>query len=442
MRVRSVVLISAVTLTCLANAQAESDARFEDYFGEGTLRIDIIHAGGQSSESISIRQLIKEPVWSGPKNAIAANPQGPLSHAARLGKYRVDLVDRGTGRVIYQNGFGTLFGEWQTTEEARSVRRAFEETLEVPFPKNPVEIRVYSRDKTGEMKQVFVAPIDPRSHLIGRPPKFPEAEVYELEVSGDPSKKVDLLILGDGYTVEDKAKFEGDCRRFMHTFFQVEPFKRLRDRFNVRAVFAASTDSGIDEPRKGVYSDTPFGMTFSTFDLARYCMSEAVWAMHDYAASVPHDALLLMGNSSRYGGGAIYNYYTVFVSDNEYDDYLPVHEFGHGFAGLGDEYYTSAVAYSDFYPQGVEPWEPNITALIEPDHLKWKAFVDPDTPLPTPEDDPRFADKVGAFEGAGYAAKNLFRPQKDCKMFSKGNKAFCRVCEQAMVDMIRHYAPD
>ncbi len=182
-------------------------------------------------------------------------------------------------------------------------------------------------------------------------------------------------------------------------------------------------------------------MTFNMFDLPRYCMTEDLWAIHDAASHVPHDAVLLMANTSRYGGGAIYNHYTVFVSDNEYDDYLTVHEFGHGFGGLGDEYYSSSVAYNEFYPRGVEPWEPNITALVDREHLKWAAFVEAGTPVPTPEDDPKYAGKVGAFEGAGYAAKGLFRPAKDCKMFSKGNRDFCRVCEQGLIDVIAHYAP-
>jgi hypothetical protein len=262
-----------------------------------------------------------------------------------------------------------------------------------------------------------------------------------LEVNGDPQGKVDLVILGDGYSAIEKKKFIGDCWHFVDNFFANDPMKRLRSRFNLRAVFVSSRESGVDEPRKGVFRNTAFGMTFNMFDLPRYCMTDSVWALHDAASVAPYDAILLMANSSRYGGGAIYNYYTAFVSDNEYDDYLAVHEFGHGFGGLADEYYTSSVAYNEFYPRGVEPWEPNITALLPGETLKWEAFVEEPTPVPTPVDDERFASKVGAFEGAGYAARGLFRPQMTCKMFSKGNRRFCRVCEQVLAETIDWYAP-
>jgi hypothetical protein len=357
------------------------------------------------------------------------------------GKYRFEVVDENTGKLIYRQGFSTLFGEWITTDEARTVRRAFEESLEMPYPKAPIRLSVFERKGEGEMHEMFEMRIDPADHQIGRAPLEPiGAEVIDVLVSGDPAVKVDLVILGDGYTSGERGKFDGDCARFAETLFGVEPFKSRHDQFNVRAVFVPSGESGVDEPRKGIYRDTSFGMMFDMFELPRYCMSRAVWAMHDAASTVAHDAIVLMVNSSRYGGGAIYNHYTVFVSDNEYDDYLPVHELGHGFGGLGDEYYSSAVAYNEFYPLGVEPWEPNITALLNPDNLKWSRFVDDGTPVPTPVDDPEHTGKIGAFEGAGYAAKGLYRPAKDCKMFSKGNRDFCKVCEQGLIDVIEYYS--
>jgi hypothetical protein len=424
-----------VALTTPNFAGASSQVRFEDYFVEGALRVDIIHAGKVDEDVISVRRVIKEPFWSGPRNKLIPE----FDH----GKYRLDVIDSASGNVIYRYGFGTLFGEWITTDEAKNTRRAFEETLEMPYPKAPVIIKVHLRDSKGAMDEIFSVNVDPAFHQIGRSPKLPalaEAEVIELQVVGDHSEKVDILVLGDGYLVTEKEKFRGDLDRFMENFFESDPFKSRWEDFNIRAVYLPSNTSGVDEPRKGIHSDTPFGMMFNMFDLPRYCMTEDVWAIHDAAAQVPHDAILLMANSSRYGGGAIYNHYTVFVSDNEYDDYLTVHEFGHGFVGLGDEYYSSSVAYNEFYPAGVEPWEPNITALLDPANVKWKRFVDEGTPLPTPEEDDAWRDKVGAFEGAGYAAKNLFRPAKDCKMFSKGNKNFCAVCEDAAIRMINHYA--
>ncbi len=407
--------------------------RFDDFFGDGALRVDVIHSGTRDSHEISVRRVVREPVWGGPRVSVPPYDRGA---------YRLDVVDEKTGKLIYRHGFSTLFQEWTTTEEARTVRRAFEETLEMPFPKMRVRLSVFERKKMGEMAEIFEMRIDPSDHQIGGSPLVPiGAEVIELLVSGDPAVKVDLVVLGDGYAPNERVKFDGDCAHFMQTLFAVEPFRSRHDRFNVRAVFVPSGESGVDEPRKGIYRDTAFGMTFDMFEVPRYCMSRAVWAIHDAVSTVAHDAILLMANSSRYGGGAIYNHYTVFVSDNEYDDYLPVHELGHGFGGLGDEYYSSAVAYNEFYPLGVEPWEPNITALLDRDDLKWKRFVDDGTPIPTPEDDPEYAAAIGAFEGAGYAAKGLYRPATDCKMFSKGNRAFCKVCEQGLIDVIEYYSP-
>ncbi len=432
---RSVLWLRAVVVcSFVARAAAAGSIRFEDYFGDGALRIDVVHSGTRSEDDMSIRRIVKEPIWSGPASQLLP----PFD----LGEYRFDVVDEESGRLVYRQGFSTLFGEWTTTDEAKTMRRAFEETLEMPCPKRPVIVTVRVRTAASEMTEIFSERIDPSDHQIGRSTQ-PAAgsEVVDVLVSGSSSEKVDLVVLGDGYTADEGVKFKNDCQHFAENFFATEPFKSRRERFNVRGVFVASRESGIDEPRKGIYRDTAFGTTFNMFDLERYCMSYDVWAMHDAVSSVPHDAILLMANSSRYGGGAIYNHYTVFVSDNEYDDYLPAHEFGHGFGGLGDEYYTSAVAYNEFYPAGVEPWEPNITALLNPTHLKWKRFVAPGTPLPTREDDAEHTDNVGAFEGAGYAAKGLFRPAIDCKMFSKGNREFCKVCEQGLVDVIDYYAP-
>jgi hypothetical protein len=416
-----------------SNGLCGTASDFETVFGDGTLRVDLIHSGTSIDEEYAIRSVIKQSNWAGP--TVNLVPTGDM------GKYRVDLYDKTTGNLIYRHGFSSLFGEWQTTGEASTTRRAFEETLEFPYPKKSIDLEISSRNKKGEMVRVFSAAIDPNSHLIGRPVTNPGVKVHEILLSGESSEKLDLLILGDGYTLTERVKFKNDCEHIADRFLGTAPFDSLRDKINVRAIMIPSAESGIDEPRKGIFRDTPFGMSFNTFDSPRYCMTEAIWAIHDAAAAAPHDAILVMGNSSRYGGGAIFNFYTAFISDNEFDDYLCVHEFGHGFSGLGDEYYSSQVSFNEFYPRGVEPWEPNITALLDPEHVKWAHFVDKDTPIPTPADNPNYGDKTGAFEGAGYAAKGLYRPAVDCKMFSKGQQEFCAVCRQAVVDMILFYAP-
>jgi hypothetical protein len=407
---------------------------FDTFFTDGALRVDLMHSGTALTQEMSVRRTIKEEYWAGNKLHLIPDFD--------RGRYRVELRDVDSGTVIYRHGFGTLFGEWQTTDEATAVRRGFEETITMPFPRHPVELEVAVRNATGQFEPLLRIPVDPDSRMVGKEPLGGGVKVHELLVNGPSDEKVDLLMLGDGYSASEREKFLRDCAHRVDDFMQTEPFASLSDRFNIRAIFVASSESGIDEPRKGIYRDTPFGMSFNTFDSPRYCMSENVWAIHDVAAHAPHDAILLMANTSRYGGGAIYNFYTAFASDNEFDDYLCIHEFGHGFGALGDEYYSSSVSYNEFYPKGVEPWEPNITALMDPENLKWNAWVEPGTPIPTPADDPSYKDKVGAFEGAGYAAKGLYRPAIDCKMFSKGNREFCPVCREAIAEMIRHYAPD
>ncbi|UCH85495.1 MAG: peptidase M64 [Candidatus Latescibacterota bacterium] len=429
-----VIVVVALGMTGTGVESRGERVDFGQFFEAGALRVDLIHSGTAATETVAVRRIVKQRYWAG--------NQANLIPDVDRGEYRVDIRDKATGTLIYRRGYSTLFGEWQTTAEADVVNRAFEETLLMPLPRGPVELEIAVRNEKGLFETITQAPIDPGSRLIGRGGMSGGVKVHQLVENGPPGDKVDLLILGDGYTIIEREKFLKDCAQRVEDFLGTEPFAAFADRFNFRAVFVASAESGIDEPRKSIYRDTPFGMSFNTFDSPRYCMTEDVWAIHDAAAHAPYDAILLMSNTSRYGGGAIYNFYTAFASDNEFDDYLCVHEFGHGFGSLGDEYYSSSVSYNDFYPRGVEPWEPNITALLDTDNLKWQQFVEPGTPIPTPADDSRYAKAVGAFEGAGYAAKGLYRPAVDCKMFSKGNREFCPVCSHAITEMIRFYAPD
>ncbi len=407
---------------------------FEDNFTTGSLRVDVVHYGTGSQEGIVFRRALRESVWGGPAD--------PMRPRYRAGEYTLRVRDLKTGALVFERGFSTLFGEWRATDEAAKRRRAFEETYEMPFPKRPVELTVSACTDSSGAEPIVAIPIDPSEVADRSGAGGAGREVLDLIVNGEPANRVDLVILGDGYAAGEREKFLGDCRHVIGDFFGVEPLGSMRERFNVHAVFVASAESGVDEPSKGIFRDTPFGLSFDTFESERYCMTEEVWAIHDALSNLPHDAILIVANSSRYGGGAIYNLYTAFSSDNEYGDYLCVHEFGHGFAGLADEYYTSQVSYNDFYPRGREPWEPNITALLDPGHLKWGDLVEPGTPIPTPAGDVRYRDAVGAFEGAGYAAKGLYRPSVDCKMFSKGNRKFCKVCERAIIEAIRVYSPD
>jgi hypothetical protein len=427
--------LAAVALPVKQHVRAgEGEVPFDERFTNETLRVDVVHFGSSSEEGIVLRRAVREPHWSGPRAACAAS--------RRAGAYILRLRDKATGAEIFEWGFSTLFGEWRTTEDATEGRKAFEETYEMPCPKGPVDLAVSAWAEAEGNRPIAVISIDPRSLPVRAGAPNAGREAHELVLNGEPHRRVDLALLGDGYTAGEREKFLGDCAHVIADFFDVEPFRSMRGSFNVRAVYVPSVESGIDEPSKGIYRDTAFGLSFDTFGSERYCMTEEVWAVHDALTGLPHDAVLIMGNSSRYGGGAIYNLYTAFTSDNEYGDYLCVHEFGHGFAGLADEYYSSEVSYNEFYPRGREPWEPNITALLDAGALKWGDLVEEGTPIPTPADATRFGGVVGVFEGAGYAAKGLYRPSLDCKMFSKGNREFCRVCDRAIRETILYYSSE
>lgn len=411
----------------------EENPTFDDYFLPKQMRIDIIHTGIDTQEEVSLDEIIEEPYYAGGKKN--------LIDKTGYGAYLFKVFDLATKRLIYSRGFSSLFGEWQTTDEAKKkIRKAFSESLLFPYPKNKVKVELYGRDKKWRFKKIWEIQIDPSSHLIKRERTFKNVEIFELKISGDPSQKVDIVLIGEGYTIDEKEKFKRDSKRFSQIFFNTSPFKENSDKFNFRAIFYPSPEGGTDEPRKGNFVETILDTSFNTFDSERYLTTANNKKMRNVAMNVPYDTIYLMVNTSRYGGGGIFNLFSVFVSDNEFDEYVFIHEFGHGFAGLGDEYYTSAVSYSDFYPKGVEPWEPNITAQNRREKIKWKDLIEKTTPVPTPPDKEKYEGKIGVFEGAGYSAKGLYRPEIDCKMFSKSSLPFCAVCRKGIEKMIKIYS--
>lgn len=429
---RIVLLFLAISLAAPTALRAE--VSFDDFFAKGALRVDLIHTGTKGEERFSLDEIIHEPIWAGNPNR--------LIDKNNLGAYLLRVFDATTNELIFSRGFGSLFWEWLTTEEAASgAWRSMHETVRMPWPKRPVQVTIAARGEQGMFREIYSIVVDPASHLISRERRNRDVEIVVLEENGPPAEKVDVLIIADGYGATDRDKLMADLERFAAFFFSTSPFRELRQRINLRVAAACSADTGPDEPRKGLFADTAVGTNFNTFDSPRYLTTHENRAMRDIAANVPCDAILIMVNSSRYGGGGIFNLWAVFTTDNEYDGYLMMHEFGHSFAGLGDEYYTSSTSYDDFYPKGVEPWEPNVTALFDPAHPKWKAMLTAGVPLPTPDDVEKYPPPtVGAFEGAGYVAKGLYRPSIDCMMFSKGNQPYCPVCRATVERMIRFHS--
>lgn len=405
-----------------------SQINFDKYFVNKTLRVDYFHRGDSLNDSYSIDELKEEPYWGGSKTN--------LVDTFNYGHYEFKVFDQVENKLVYSRTYSTLFEEWQTTDEAKHTVKTFNETVTMPFPKNKIRIEFYSRDRKNILHKKFEYPVDPGNYFISteRHLEYPSFEVVH---NGDPAVKVDLVILPEGYTKDEMSKFKKDCNKFAGFLFEVSPYNENRDKFNIRGIEAPSPEEGTDIPADNIWRKTIMNSRFYTFDLDRYLMTEDNKSVRDLAANAPYDQIYILVNSDKYGGGSIYNYYSVCVSDNRFSEYIFSHEFGHGFAFLADEYYTSDVAYNDFYPLDVEPLEPNLTTLID-FKSKWKDMVEKDIPIPTPAT-AEYKNKVGVFEGGGYVAKGVYRPMEDCSMNTNSFNNFCPVCKRAIQRMIDFY---
>lgn len=450
---------------------------YEQWFGDSTMRVDFYDTGTKGQEIISLDRIYKEGEWPGSK----VN----LVDTLNLGEYLAEAYDQQTNMLLFSRGFSSVFNEWQTTDEALGgVYKSFSVSVRMPYPKREVRFVLSRRDKKLVFHELFVTLIDPNSPVqvdkAPRPHPFP---VKALLHNGPPAEKVDILIIGDGYARDDMEKFRKDAKHFNDVMFATPPFSERKNDFNVWTIEVESPRSGIDIPDKNEWKGNTLGCKYNTFGSARYVLTESNRQLRDIASAAPYDYLCILVNDSRYGGGGIFNLYaTTYTNELNKDqqwqmDYVYVHEFGHSFAGLGDEYYSSSTAYNDFYSPGVEPWEPNITALLDKGNIKWKSFLAPGTAIPTPWEKakydslealrakldrlaPDYYEKreplqkaeteilkagghpavVGAFEGAGYAANGLYRPSLNCRMFSLSTVGFDPVCKAAIERMIDFYS--
>lgn len=439
------------------------------------MRLDYYHTGNSAEEVFSLDRVVTEPLaWPG-------NPRRMVDDS-NLGKYLFEVRDAKTNRILYSRGFASIYGEWETTDEAKTVRRTFQESLRFPAPDSPVQVILKKRGAKNLFREVWSIDLDPKDVFIDRSTSKAPAPLVEIQRSGDPATKVDFLILGDGYTAAERKKFEADARRMTDALFATSPFKERRGDFNVWALCPPAAESGVSRPSTGLYRDSPLGASYDAFGSERYVLTFDNRALRRAASFAPYEFVEILVNDRAYGGGGIHNLYGTVAVDNAWANYVFVHEFGHHFAGLADEYYTSSVAYAPA-AERVEPWEPNVTALLDPAGLKWKDLVSADTPLPTPwgkeefetysreiqqrrrqirsERKPeavmealfreeltheagmfareKYAGRVGAFEGANYEAKGFYRPQVDCIMFTRTER-FCAVCRRAIERVIDMYA--
>jgi len=404
-------------------------AVFDDFFVNKTLRIDYFLAGNNNEENVYFRDMMEEPYYGGPHNNMVS--------LMNTGTYRYCLIDSASGKLLFAKGFCSLFQEWKGTHEAKEIRRAFPMVAVMPFPKKTVNFVIEKRSyETGTFERMFAMNIRPDNYFI-RKDSIHRYKVEKLKDSGEPANSVDIAFMAEGYTENEMPKFLEDARLMCDYFMSVEPYSNFSNCFNFYAILSPSDESGISIPGKEIYVNTDIHSAFYTFEMDRYLTSSDTKAIYDIAANVPYDAIFVLINSKRYGGGGFYNHYCEGTVDNQESRVVAVHEFGHSFAGLADEYYNAEVTYSDFYNLKVEPWEPNITTDVDFES-KWKALIPAGVPVPTPRE-AKYKDVTGMFEGGGYLSKGMYSPAMDCRMKSNEAKEFCPVCQQAITKMILYY---
>jgi hypothetical protein len=451
---------------------------YDRYFTTDTMRVDYFHTGGPTSgEVLALDRVVNDGAWPGSRTR--------LLDETDLGPYRFEVRDTATGTLIFSRGFASIYGEWATTGEAKSAHRTFHESWRFPWPKQPVSIALKKRQADNTWgAALWSIDVDPNSRFVNRARRAPSAPVHPIVEHGPAAEKVDILLVAEGYTAAEMDKFHADATRLVEALFREEPFKSRRTAFNVRALDLASPERGVNRPNAGVFRRTPVSAEYNIFDSERYVLTLDNRALRDAASAAPYEFIEILVNERTYGGGGVFNDHATTSVDSAFAEYVFVHEFGHHFAALADEYYTSDVAYETGSPKRIEPWEPNITALLDPKTLKWRDLVTPGTPLPTPWDKAAFekhsagiqerrreirkrhapeeemdalfreqqeyeekflaamehAFKVGAFEGAGYEARGLYRPEADCIMFTRNPVGFCAVCRRALTRIIDLYA--
>lgn len=443
---------------------------FDKWFMDKTMRLDYFHSGTAKEEHFAKDRVVSDGIWGGSKKSLVDD--------LNLGPYFYEVIDKESGILLYSRGFASVFGEWQSIPEASEVWGTYHESVRLPWPKKTVTIILKKRDTSNIFTTIWTTDIDPASRQVNPADLVLKNKIDIIADNGPADQKVDVVILGDGYSKDEMGKFRKDAVRLSGYLMGTEPFRSRSKDFNIRAIETAGETSGVNKPHHHIFRRTPLSVHYSSFDSERYALTFDNRTVRDVASSVPYDLMVILINERTYGGGGIYNLFSTVSADNKFAEYMMIHEMGHQIAALSDEYYTSPVSYQ--VPEvKVEPWETNITALFDKNKLKWKDLVEESTPLPTPwnkeefdkagykiqkerdslraamvpetvmedlftrqmeEENRYFAkekykDKVGAFEGAGYLSKGLYRPQVDCIMYSR-HLTFCQVCSRSISRVI------
>ncbi len=467
------ILILALGISSLVVAQQNANTVYNHYFTGETMRVDYFHTGTATEEHFSVDRILNDGAWAG--------SQTVLLDGLNRGLYFFKITDTLTNTLLYSRGFASVFGEWQSIGDPNW--GTFSESVRFPWPKLPVRLTIEKRDEKNNFVPIWSTLVDPKARIVNTAVLKSPYKTFPYMENGKTSNHVDIVILGDGYTAAEMVKFHKDVKTLTDELFTVEPFKSRKSDFNVRAVETPSATSGVNKPHPGVFNRTPLSISYGAFDSERYALSYDNRTIRDVAASVPYDYMFILINERTYGGGGIFNLYSTVAADNKFSRYIFVHEFGHCFAALADEYYTSDVSYQT--PAiTVEPWEPNVTALLDPANLKWKELVKPGTPIPTPwsktEYDNfsfsiqkerralraanvpeaemealferekkatlemfaknKYATATGVFEGGNYMQFGIYRSALDCIMFTRDKQEFCPACTKAISEVIDMYA--
>lgn len=421
--IASLLLLFALAATGAVTAQ---NVKFKYFFTDATLRINYLRVGNRQHDSICMRSVERIPTWAGSLTQLL----DPFDN----GNYRIVVLDPATGRELYSRGYSTLFQEYRDTPQGADSIASFQEVVRLPWPKKPVDICFQQRGTDQKMYTQLRYRFDPDSAQaqLVRQSKLREAvDPIKLQYKGNPHKKIDVVIVPEGYGPADSLKMVRDLHSFCDYLLGQEPFRSRAADFNVWGVPSMGEATGITDPGKGILVNSLVGSSYNTFGADRYLMTMQLFRLHDAIGSIPFDHIIIMANSTTYGGGAIYNFYAM-SSLNEMACMVLPHELGHSIGGLADEYVDEDLSYGDIHALTQEPVEPNITTLVD-FSSKWQALLPAGTPVPTPADEsvPRTENgPLGVYEGAGYHSHGIYRPTMRCMM--RDYAPFCPVCSRRL----------
>lgn len=442
---QSLLVLAMIGSSLSSSASAGNADDFSKNFADSTLRVDYIFGEGPSGIHVMLDKQTKSSGWAGRRSNLKGEPY--------TGNGSIMVIDPVSGDTLYRNTFSSLFQEWIHTPEAQVTPRAFENTFIVPLPLREADIVVTLLDNRHQKTASLTHRYRPDDELVALRGQNPLPFKY-VHKGGDPKNTIDVAMLAEGYTQEEMDAFVDRAKVLADEILSYEPYASNKDKFNFVAVMTPSRESGVSVPLKSQWRDTAFGSHYSTFYSSRYLTTPHVQKLHDALSGIPYEHIIILVNTEEYGGGGIYNSYQIAAANNEFALPVTVHEFGHSFGGLADEYFYEGEE-DDTYPLDVEPWEPNVTTLVDFDS-KWKGMVTPGTPIPTPWKEEKLTreermkraaenkesnkvETIGAYEGGGYKAKGVYRPVETCRMRDNYHPTFCPVCEKALSDLIIFY---